>query len=92
MHGSNGARYYISSLLLNVEEEARAISGHWTVESYHRAPGVTFREETNHTFDKAATYNLNIMKKMGINRLRLVDVGIAGTSMKKRALPYQYEL
>jgi len=54
------------------------------VESYHWHLDVTFREDANHTLDKAAAYNLNIIKKMAINTLRLVDVGIAKTSMKNK--------
>ena len=75
-------RYYISSLPLNVEEAARAIRGHWMVESFHWHLDVTFREDANHTLDKAAAYNLNIVKKMALNTLRLIDVGIARISMK----------
>ena len=41
------ARYFISSLPLNVEETARAIRSHWHLD-------VTFREDANHTLDKAA--------------------------------------
>ena len=77
-------RYFISSLPLNVEEAARAIRSHWMVESYHWHLDVTFREDANHTLDKAAAYNLNIVKKMAINTLRLVDVGIAKISMKTK--------
>jgi len=78
------ARYFISSLPLNVEEAARAIRSHWMVESYHWHLDVTFREDANHTLDKAAAYNLNIMKKTAINTLRLLDVGIARISMKNK--------
>ena len=81
---SSQTRYFISSLPLNVEEAARAIRGHWMVESCHWHLDVTFREDTNQTLDKAAAYNLNIMKKMAINTLRLVDVGIARISMKNK--------
>jgi predicted transposase YbfD/YdcC len=77
-------RYFISSLPLNVKEAARAIRGHWMVESYHWHLDVTFREDANHTLDKAAAYNLNIIKKMAINTLRLVDVGMAKISMKNK--------
>jgi predicted transposase YbfD/YdcC len=77
-------RYFISSLPLNVEEAARAIRGHWMVESCHWHLDVTFREDANHTLDRAAAYNLNIIKKMAINSLRLVDVGIAKISMKNK--------
>lgn len=77
-------RYFISSLPLNVKEAACAIRGHWMVESYHWHLDVTFREDANHTLDKAAAYNLNIVKKMAINTLRLVDVGIAKISLKNK--------
>jgi predicted transposase YbfD/YdcC len=77
-------RYFISSLSLNVEEAARAIRSHWMVESYHWHLDVTFREDANHTLEKVAAYNLNIIKKMAINTLRLLDVGITRISMKNK--------
>ena len=77
-------QYFISSLPLNVQEAARAIRGHWMVESYHWHLDVTFRKDSGHTLDKAAAYNLNIIKKMAINTLRLVDVGIPKVSMKNK--------
>jgi predicted transposase YbfD/YdcC len=77
-------RYFISSLPVNAREAARAIRGHWMVESYHWHLDVTFREDGNHTLNKAAAYNLNIVKKMAINTLRLMDVGIARVSMKNK--------
>lgn len=76
------ARYFISSLPLDVDEVARAIRGHWMVESYHWHLDVTFREDANHTIDKDAAYNLNIIKKTAINTLKLVDVGIKRISLK----------
>ena len=60
-------RYFISSLPLGVEQAARAIRGHWMVESYHWHLDVTFREDANGTLDKAAAYNLNIVKEPLIN-------------------------
>jgi predicted transposase YbfD/YdcC len=77
-------RYFISSLALNVEEAARAIRGHWMVESYHWHLDVTFGEDANHTLEKAAAYNLNIVKKMALNTLKLVDVGICRISVKNK--------
>jgi predicted transposase YbfD/YdcC len=77
-------RYFISSLPVNAPEAARVIRGHWMVESYHWHLDVTFREDANHTLDKAAAYNLNIIKKMAINTLKLVDVGIPRISMKNK--------
>ena len=79
-------RYFISSLPLNVQEAGRAIRSHWMVESYHWHLDVTFREDANHTLDKAAAYNLNIIKKMAINTLKLLDVGIQKISLKNKRL------
>ena len=77
-------RYYISSLPLDVKETVRAIRGHWMVESYHWHLDVTFREDANHTVDKIAAFNLNIMKKMALNTLKLIDVGIKNISLKNK--------
>ena len=52
------------------------------VESFHWRLDVTFREDANRTLDKAAACNLNILRKMAINTLRLVDVVIAKISIK----------
>jgi predicted transposase YbfD/YdcC len=77
-------RYFISSLPLGVNEMARAIRSHWMVESYHWHLDVTFREDANKTLDKWAAYNLNIIKKLALNTLKLVDVGIKRLSLKKK--------
>ena len=77
-------RYFISSLPLGIEEVARAIRGHWMVESYHWHLDVTFREDANHTLDKWAAFNLNILKKIAINTLKLLDVGIERISLRKK--------
>jgi len=69
------ARYFISSLPLGVEDMAWAIRKHWMVESYHWHLDVTFREDANLTIEKTSAYNLNIMRKMAINTLKLLDVG-----------------
>jgi len=75
-------RYFISSLDVDVKEIARAIRGHWMVESYHWHLDVTFREDNNRTIDKVAAYNLNILRKLSINTLKLLDVGKKYVSMK----------
>jgi len=75
-------RYFISSLPIDIREAARAIRGHWMVESYHWHLDVTFREDENRTLDKVAAFNLNIMKKLALNTLRFIDVGVKGISLK----------
>ena len=75
-------RYFISSLPLDVKETARAIRSHWMVESYHWHLDVTFREDANHTIDKDAAYNLNIVRKTAINVLKIFDIGVKNISLK----------
>jgi len=68
-------RYFISSLPIDVKEVARAIRGHWMIESYHWHLDVTFKEDANKTIDKQAAYNLNIITKMALNVLKIYDMG-----------------
>lgn len=87
--GENGEtcieeRYFISSLPEGIEEAAWAIRGHWMVESYHWHLDVTFREDGNHTIEKQASYNLNIMRKLSLNILKLIEVGSKALSLKKK--------
>lgn len=77
-------RYFISSLPLGIEEIARAVRGHWMVESYHWHLDVTFREDGNHTLEKQAAYNLNIMRKLSLNILKIIEVGSRALSLKKK--------
>ncbi len=76
-------RYFISSLPLGIEAVACAVRWHWMVESYHWHLDVTFREDRNHTLEKQAAYNLNIIRKLSLNILKLVEIGNKALSMKK---------
>lgn len=77
-------RYFISSLPEGIEEAAGAVRGHWMVESYHWHLDVTFHEDGNHTIEKQASYNLNIMRKLSLNILKLIEVGSKALSLKKK--------
>ena len=77
-------RYFISSLAEGIDEIARAVRGHWMVESYDWHLDVTFREDGNHTLEKQAAYNLNIIRKLALNMLKLVEAGKKGLSLKKK--------
>ncbi|MDR0326071.1 MAG: ISAs1 family transposase [Oscillospiraceae bacterium] len=77
-------RYFISSLPTDAKEIARAIRGHWMVESYHWHLDVTFREDADHTLNKHVAYNLNIMRKLALNILKLLDVGRNRVSLKNK--------
>jgi len=77
-------RYFISSLSLNVDEVARAIRGHWMVESHHWHLDVTFREDDNHTAEKQAAFNMNILKKLAIVVLKVYDSGKKNMSLRMK--------
>jgi predicted transposase YbfD/YdcC len=77
-------RYFISSLNTDAKEIARAIRGHWMVESYHWHLDVTFREDDDRTLNKHVAYNLNIMRKLALNVLKLLDVGRNRVSLKNK--------
>jgi predicted transposase YbfD/YdcC len=77
-------RYFISSLPLGIGEIARAVRKHWMVESYHWVLDVTFKEDDNHTIEKQAAFNLNIIRKMAINVLRVFDMGTKKLSMRMK--------
>jgi predicted transposase YbfD/YdcC len=77
-------RYFISSLMLDVKEVSRAIRGHWMVESYHWHLDVTFREDNDRTLNKHRAYNMNILRKLALNVLKLLDVGRKRISLNKK--------
>ena len=77
-------RYFISSLPVDVKEVARAIRGHWMVESYHWHLDVTFREDDDHTIDKQAAFNLNIIRKLALNVLKIFEAGNRSLSLRMK--------
>jgi predicted transposase YbfD/YdcC len=77
-------RYFISSLPLEIKDIARAIRKHWMVESYHWHLDVTFREDENKTIEKQAAYNLNIIRKLAINVLKIFDAGKKSLSLRMK--------
>lgn len=81
---STEERYFISSLSEGIEDAERAIRGHWMVESYHWHLDVTFREDGNHTMEKQVAYNLNVMRKLALNLLKLIEVGSKPLSVKEK--------
>jgi hypothetical protein len=45
---------------------------------------VTFREDENHTIEKQAAFNLNIMRKLSLSVLRIFEVRNKPLSLKKK--------
>ena len=72
---SSEKRYYISSLEPDSKKLAHAIRSHWEVENrLHWCLDVTFGEDANRTRKENAPENLNIMRKITMNILRLSPV------------------
>jgi predicted transposase YbfD/YdcC len=77
-------RYFISSLAVMILLFAKAVRGHWAIESMHWHLDVTFREDSSKTLDATAAQNLNILRKIALNILKLVDVGKKCSLKRKR--------
>ena len=78
-------RLFISSLSDgNAEIFARAVRGHWVVESFHWHLDVTFREDNCQVIDKRAALNLNILRKFAIAILKNVEMGKRDSMKTKR--------
>jgi predicted transposase YbfD/YdcC len=87
-------RYYISSVT-DVELFARSARGHWQVESFHWSLDVAFRDDYNKTRDKNSARNLNVIKKMVLALLKLVQPAYKMSLKKIRyamALDYENEI
>lgn len=67
-------RYYISSLSLKeIKDFARAVREEWGIENnLHWHLDVTFKEDFNTTMNKNAQANLNILRKLSLNILKLI--------------------
>lgn len=68
-------RYYISSHSVEIDHFKMAVRGHWSIESMHWHLDVTFNEDGNHTLNKNAAQNLNIIRKMAIPFLKEMPLG-----------------
>jgi hypothetical protein len=54
------------------------------VESYYWRLDVTFREDENHTIEKQAAFNLNIMRKLALSVPMIFEVRNKRLSLKKK--------
>ncbi|MDR1473798.1 MAG: ISAs1 family transposase [Lactobacillales bacterium] len=68
-------RFYMQSFYDGAEEFARAVRGHWAIESMHWLLDVTFHEDANQTLNKTAAQNLNHLRKLSLAILRSLDLG-----------------
>ena len=68
-------RYYITSLYdSELKEFIKAIRNEWIIENnLHWHLDVTFKEDKNLTSEKTAQKNLNILRKLGLNILKMAQ-------------------
>lgn len=77
-------RYYISSLGEDVEQFARSVRQHWSVEIMHWHLDVTFKEDANKTIEEVASQNMNIIRKWCLSILKLLNMGKNMSLKRKR--------
>lgn len=77
-------RYYISSLKEDIGLFSRAVRGHWAVESMHWQLDVTFREDANHTLDKTAAQNQNVIRKWCLSILKMLEIRGKKMSLQRK--------
>lgn len=76
----NKKKYYISSLLLDVQLFSYAIRKHWNVENkLHWQMDFTFESDDNTTMNKKALFDLQIIKKIQLKNTKYYK----GTKEKK---------
>ena len=66
---SEETQYFISSVA-SVEQFAKAVRGHWGVESVHWSLDVTFRDDANKTRKDVAPQNMAVAKRIVLNMVR----------------------
>ena len=62
-------QYFIGSVD-NVEQFAKAVRGHWGIESVHWSLDVTFRDDANKTRKDMAPQNMAVAKRIVLNMVR----------------------
>jgi predicted transposase YbfD/YdcC len=79
-------RYYIGTRYLSGKRFAEAVRGHWSIESMHWVPDVTFREDDSRTRERTLGNNPGWLRRFAITLLKRhpADDGIKG-KMRRRS-------
>ena len=87
-------RYYISSLLININLFSKSIRNHWSVENkLHWHLNFIFKQDNNSTTNKKALFNLELVNKfcLGIfNRIKPFFDNISIRRIRK-IISYNFE-
>ena len=77
-------RYYMTTLSKDIELFSRVIRHHWKIESMHWHLDVTFREDASKVINKNLAENLNVLRKMSLSLLKLMEFSKKLSIAKKR--------
>jgi len=81
---SEEARYYLTSLGTDGEQLAKAVRGHWEVETkLHWVLDVVFREDENQSHTGHAPHNLGLIRKVALNMIKHAE-GVTGSIKRRR--------
>ncbi len=78
-------RYYIVSFNDSIKLFSKAVRNHWSVETMHRDLDMYFDEDKNTTMASNALLNLNILKKVVLSILKLIQ-GFYGDHFSKKRI------
>ena len=77
-------RYYISSYTtIDAKLAARAVRGHWGIESTHWSLDMSFREDESRTREGYAQENLSIFRRLALNLLKQEKTAKVGVKNKR---------
>jgi len=65
-------RFYIASIPLDIERIAKAIRGHWDVESLHWSLDVTFHEDLSRYRARSGAKNMAVVRRFAFNLVKQV--------------------
>jgi len=77
-------RYYITSMAKDIECFSRVVRRHWSVESMYWHLDVTYREDASKVIKKNLAENLNILRKVSLSLLKVMEFSKKLSIAKKR--------
>ena len=87
-------RYYISSLIVDIELFSKAIRNHWSVENkLHWYLDFTFKQDKNTTMNKRALMNLELVNKFCLGILNKIKPFYNNISLRRirKIISYNFE-
>jgi len=87
LHGQPSSverRYYISSLRADAHRAAKAVRGHWSIESTHWILDVAFREDEQNADAGNIAENMSLIRRLSLNLLKQEKTAKCGIAIKRQ--------